>query len=418
MSDLDYLQDANIVRLTAAARMAGLRFKNGTLDKQGIIQRLSEHPSILRATVATLERMGRGEGLTQRAPVSFGADDFSDDTLTDATIIPDDTPAPQAQQASRQASATVDLSQYVKRAEHASDMTRLAAGLGARIETRADEIQASVAEALANLKERRPIQFVFPSKASVTIDPTEHHESFPKLVKYLEINRRVILTGSAGTGKSMACKNAAEALGVKFYLLPPVTMGHELIGHRDAQGVFHETPLTRAFKHGGLCLLDESDASLPDALLVANPILDGNGFAMLGDGEMHSQHPDFLAVFNMNTDGNGATMQYSGRNRLDGATLARFGVRIQWNIDARIETMMAGGQKDWHKVIVAVRDFMVARDIVDVNATPRHLKTGAALLNAGLPRGEILEDVLKSGALAAVWAEMLRLQAVQIFLRG
>lgn len=428
MSDIAYLQAANVVKLQSAARMAGLRWKSGApgYDKQGIIDKLSQHPSIMRATIATLQRMESGD-LTRDAqkPSSF-LEDIAEETKAPPQAEPVHTPLivnpanPEALNAATR--AIHGLSQRVERLESYAINKGDAATISLQcFEQGIKPIRQSLdalAEAVIVLQKQRPIEFHFPNVKPITVNPAECHASYPKLLQYLQINRRVILVGSAGTGKSMAVKNAAEALGVPFYLVPPVTMSHELIGHRDAQGVFHETPLTLAYKNGGLCLLDEADASLPDALLCANPILDGNGFATLGDGVLHKQHPDFFAVFNMNTDGNGATMQYSGRNRLDGATIARFGVRIQWDIDARIESGMAQGQTAWHKVITDIRAFMLSRDIVDVNATPRHLKTGAALLNAKLPRADVLADCLKSGALAASWDDVLRIPSVRSFLQG
>lgn len=416
-----FLANANIIRLQGAARMAGLRWKSGdpAYNKAGLIDKLMEHPSICRACVAQLERGGK-DGFAVAKTIDFAADIADENTspaLAPVTVVATPQIIPQDQNDTLWAfvrSLAADLARNTdadQNDEAALRVTRRA------VQDMQNDL-VSLGTAVNAMQEQRPIQFNFPSREPITIDPKGHHKSFVKLVKYLQLNRRVILCGAAGTGKSIAVKNAAKTLGVPFYVLPPVTMGHELIGHRDAQGVFHETPLTMAYKNGGLCLLDESDASLPDALLVANPILDGNGFAMLGDGKMHEQHPDFLAVFNMNTDGNGATMQYSGRNRLDGATLARFGVRIQWDIDPTIETVMALGRKDWLATIRAIRAFMEQREIVDVNATPRHLKTGAMLLASGCPRLEVLTDCLQSGALGAAWPEVLRLPEVRSFLQG
>ena len=75
MNDIETLQAANVVKLQSAARMAGLRWKSGTpgYDKAGIIGKLSNHPSIMRATLATLARMG-GEN-----PTNIFADDLDDD---------------------------------------------------------------------------------------------------------------------------------------------------------------------------------------------------------------------------------------------------------------------------------------------------------------------------------------------------
>lgn len=416
MTDVEFLQSTNILRLNSAAKMAGLRWKNGApgYDKQGIIAKLQQHPSILRACIAQIQRLNREEGIPapeglEQAPAPKNP--FADDILEE--ILGD--------KVAEVGKTFEDLTGLKNRV---SSLETRASQMGSALATltdsqnKQDKSLAACAAAIEVLQQRKPVQINIPDRPPILIDPDKHHASFPKLIQYLQINRRVILTGQAGTGKSMAVKNAAKALGVPFYLVPPVTMSHELIGHRDAQGNFHDTPLTIAYKTGGLCLLDEADASLPDALLCINPVLDGNGFATLGDGLLHTQHPDFMAVFNMNTDGNGATMQYAGRNRLDGATIARFGVRIHWDIDNRIEAQMAEGQDKWHAVVKAVRAFMEQREIVDVNATPRHTKTGAQLLNAGVPKANVLQDTMKNGAVGAVWADIVRLPAVEQFLRG
>ncbi len=429
-----YLATVHITKLSTAARMAGLRFKNGApgYDKAGIIEKLKFSPSILRATLATIQRMEKGENLNTPSPVN-GPNPFADDIAEEQNQPMPAPPAPIIPQANPASSDALDRAlraigglanriSTVEREKCGSDQVGSIVRIGVAPVTRTVEGLTSAIEALKakiiELEKQAPIQINIKDRPVIDIGPGQH-EAFPRLIQYLQINRRVILTGSAGTGKSMAVKNAAEKLGVKFYLQTPVTMSHELIGHRDAAGVFHETPLFQAYTRGGLILMDESDASLPDALLVANPIFDGNGFAMFGDGKLHAQHPDFLAVFNMNTDGNGATMQYAGRNRLDGATLARFGVRIHWGIDPRIEASMALGCDSWLAAIRAVRKLMDDRQIMDVNATPRHLKTGALLLTqTDIPRAVILSDVLKSGALVECWKDVENLPSVRAFLQG
>jgi hypothetical protein len=140
---------------------------------------------------------------------------------------------------------------------------------------------------------------------------------------------------------------------------------------------------------------------------------------MFGDGKLHKMHPDFYVICNMNTTGFGADMGYSGRNRLDGATLDRFGLCIHWTIDENIENSMGGNQESWKTAIRAIRVFMTQRQILDVNATPRRLMVGAKLLEQGTQSREtILTDILKVGALSEVWADVLRLPAVTVFLKG
>lgn len=417
-AETEYLKQTNITKLATAARMAGLRWKSGTpgYDKAGIIEKLTLSPGIMRATVATLKRM-------ESAPAwnDPGKNPFAD-ALDDAEELNQPSPSPAPAKALEGYSVPPEtitriLSEIAQLKTGKANTHDIPRALEPISKALSDHAQYVTRE-LASLKERAPIQFNIPNKPSVTIDPNGHHRDYPKLLKYLQINRRVILTGSAGTGKSMAVHNAAKAFNLPFHLQTPVTMDHQFLGHRDAQGTFHETPTFKAYTQGGVLLWDEADAGLPDAMLAANPIFDGNGFAMFGDGNMYKQHPDFMAVFNMNTDGNGASMEYAGRNRLDGATLARFGVRIHWGIDDGIEAAMAGTHTAWLEVVRAVRRFMSQRSIVDVNATPRHTKTGAALLECGLPKLDVLTDVLKSGALSEVWQDILRLTETRRFLEN
>jgi len=427
---VSFLQACHITKLSTAARMAGLKFKNGApgYDKAGIIEKLSYHPSIMSATIATIKRM---ESTAPGNNTNSFLTDLAEETAQNNTIPPmAQNPIAGAipqelrnsvDSALRAIGVLQDTVSGIKSEYITEYQARRVANTSfdSNIKGYSNAIETLKAEVIS-LKQSAPIQIVLKDKPAVTM-PSGQHESFPKLLKYLHANRRVILTGPAGTGKSMAAKNAAKALGVEFYLQTPITQSHELIGYRDAGGVFHETPLFKAYTRGGLILMDEADASLPDAMLVANPIFDGNGFAMFGDGKMHKMHPDFLVILNMNTEGNGASMEYAGRNRLDGATLARFGLRIRWGIDARIETAMAADYPLWLGAVRAVRALMVQRSITDVNATPRHTAAGAALLSkddSPADRTAILEDSLKSGAVAEIWSLVTELPAVKQFIRG
>jgi hypothetical protein len=428
MTDIEFLQSIQIHKLQTAARMAGLRWKNGdpAYNKEGVIRELQFRPSVMRATIANIKAMEKGIQ-TIGAP-SSNAGGLLDDIAAESGLTP--APAPMVSPVAPPVAPVggFDLSEYLKRTEWAQGRQSDTLQHRAIVENLKNETargfearDAAIAEmkaAIIELEKRAPVQMVINNKPLPVV--SGQHPRFIDLVEYLQINRRVILTGSAGTGKSMAVKNAAEILGQTFYLQTPVTQSHELLGYRDAQGVFHESPLFCAYTRGGLILMDEADASMSDALLCANPIFDGNGFAMFGDGKLHAQHPDFMVVFNMNTDGNGATIAYPGRQPLDGATLARFGVRIHWQVSSEIEEGMAGGFSAWLAAVRAVRALMEARRIVQVNATPRHVKTGALLLAARPNRNKsaMLADILKSGALVECWNDIENLPAVRNFLQS
>lgn len=56
MVDLDYFASVPILRLQSAARKAGLSFRNGSLGKADIINRLANYPAMAAACVAALKR--------------------------------------------------------------------------------------------------------------------------------------------------------------------------------------------------------------------------------------------------------------------------------------------------------------------------------------------------------------------------
>ena len=426
MVDLDYLRATNILRLQAAARKAGLAFKNGSVDKAGLIERLSHHPMIAGATIAILKREDReGPAPTQpvRKPdVADWLDDEADKPRAPQppALVPNEPASVQGENFGdwRPRMASVENATRThgdKLAEHSRAIISIDSTLPMLSET-----SERLARRITELEARRPLEIRIGEKPPVKLEGSTHRQ-LPDLLAWLSTIKRVILTGPAGTGKSRAAAQCAEALGLEFHLQTPFTQAYEFLGHRDAQGNFHETPTFRAFVHGGVLLHDEADSCAPDAYLSANPILDGNGFAMFGDGKLYKQHPDFHVILNMNTTGDGASMAYSGRNPLDGATIARFGGMLHWEVDANLEASMAQGEGQFYKAVLAVRALMQQRGILTVNATPRHVLIGASLLRTEhfqKRREFILASCLKNGAVAEVWNDVLRLPDVASFLRG
>ena len=96
------------------------------------------------------------------------------------------------------------------------------------------------------------------------------HEKFDSILHILTDKRHgrdgVYLCGPAGTGKSYIAQQAAKALNVPYYESNSVTDETKITGFIDANGRYHETEFYRAFVNGGVFLLDELDASLPEVL--------------------------------------------------------------------------------------------------------------------------------------------------------
>ena len=103
------------------------------------------------------------------------------------------------------------------------------------------------------------------------------HEKFDEVLQIVNLNIPVYLTGKAGTGKNVICKQVAEALGLDFYFTNAVTQEYKLTGFIDANGVYQKTQFYEAFTRGGVFFLDEMDASVPEVLIILNAAI-ANGY--------------------------------------------------------------------------------------------------------------------------------------------
>lgn len=170
------------------------------------------------------------------------------------------------------------------------------------------------------------------------------HERLETILKFVAMDEPVMLVGPAGTGKNVICKQVADALGLEFFFSNAITQEYKLTGFVDAMGNFVKTQFYEAFTKGGLFLLDEMDASIPEALIILNCAIANRYFDFPGVGRVKA-HENFRVIANANTYGTGASMEYVGRNQLDGASLNRFAV-VEVDYDARIEENQSGGNKD------------------------------------------------------------------------
>lgn len=148
------------------------------------------------------------------------------------------------------------------------------------------------------------------------------HSRFDEILKCVSLNEPLMLVGPAGSGKNHTVGQVAKALNLKMYYTNSVTNEFKLTGFIDAGGRYHETEFYKAFTNGGLFMLDELDASDPNAAIVINSAL-ANGY-MAFPCQTVEMHPDFRAVAAANTWGRGSDLQYVGRNPLDASTLDRF----------------------------------------------------------------------------------------------
>jgi cobaltochelatase CobS len=237
-----------------------------------------------------------------------------------------------------------------------------------------------------------------PRAIEVTIGGTTHkieertHERFETLVRV--INTRIDgrrmhawLVGPSGSGKSHLAQQVAKASGLEYYTTGAVQTPFQLVGFISPSGNPDTlmTPFRRAFEFGGLFSWDDVDASDPRAFVAFNEAL-SNGIFAFPDRVVRA-HVDFVCVASANTWGNGATVEYVGRNRIDGATLKRFAF-ITVDYDEAMERELCGQHKPWAVRVQKIRKSVAALGI-KVLITPRDSYKGAALLAAGFQESEV-----------------------------
>lgn len=217
------------------------------------------------------------------------------------------------------------------------------------------------------------------------------HSKFDTVLKFVQANEPVFLTGPAGSGKNVLCQQVAKALGLDFYFSNAVTQEYKITGFTDAMGVFHESQFFKAFKNGGLFMLDEMDASIPEVLIILNAAIANRYFDFPAPIGYVEAHKDFRVIAAGNTFGNGADYDYVGRNQLDAASLDRF-AQVRIDYDERIEESCANGDND---LLRFCRKFRAEtkkagiRTVVSYRAISRLAK-----LSAMMDADELLESCL------------------------
>lgn len=219
------------------------------------------------------------------------------------------------------------------------------------IQTLAEQSTDKVIECAKPLLEKHIIDTfgVLPQK-HIIHTPTETrevtgvvHEKFDDVLSLVNLDIPVFLSGSAGTGKNVICKQVAEALGMEFYFTNAVTQEYQLKGFIDANGIYHETQFYKAFTQGGLFFLDEMDGSIPETLIILNSAI-ANRYFDFPTGRIDA-HPDFRIIAAGNTIGTGADIEYTGRFQLDASSLDRFAL-ITIDYSRTIEDAITNNNND------------------------------------------------------------------------
>lgn len=169
------------------------------------------------------------------------------------------------------------------------------------------------------------------------------HEMFDTILTMVNKDIPVFLSGPAGCGKNYLCKQVADALELDFYFTNAVTQEYRLTGFIDASGIYHETEFYKAATKGGLFFLDEIDGSIPEVLILLNAAI-ANRYFDFPNGRV-TLHPKFRIIAAGNTAGSGGDSLYTGRTRLDAASLDRFCL-VRINYSKAIERAITNNNKE------------------------------------------------------------------------
>ena len=181
----------------------------------------------------------------------------------------------------------------------------------------------------------------------------KHHSLVGYVLKLARARVPIWLTGPAGSGKSQIARHLAELLfpesqtdeGNFRYGETPLTAGAMpswLIGSETVTG-YKTRPFLEIYSGGGVFCFEEIDSADPNMLIVVNNALSAESFYNPANGERYVKHKDFIPVATANTYGLGANRFYTGRERLDFATLDRFRMgRVYVGVDETLESRIAG----------------------------------------------------------------------------
>jgi len=202
------------------------------------------------------------------------------------------------------------------------------------------------------------------------------HKEMPILLDLARARKNIFIYGPTGCGKSHVCKQVAGVLELDYrFISCTAGMSEGNVGGRSLPAQPDKAELMSTYKdllkskidkqaaatlaaaltsgfsyvisefvhcyeHGGIFLLDEMDAADSNVLLFINSAL-ANGHAAVPSRPKNPyavRHADFVCMAAANTPGTGGDREFTGRTKLDGATLDRFQVgKVRFDYDRELE---------------------------------------------------------------------------------
>ncbi len=198
------------------------------------------------------------------------------------------------------------------------------------------------------------------SQRTEHVPPMDHayrfdHDTTVAILAGFAYNRRVLVQGYHGTGKSTHIDQVASRLNwpcIRVNLDSHISridlVGKDAIVLRDGQQVteFREGILPWAYQHATALVFDEYDAGRPDVMFVIQRILEADGrLTLLDQSRVLHPHPSFRLFATTNTVGLGDTTGlYHGTQQINQGQMDRWNIVATLNFlghDAEVEIVLA-----------------------------------------------------------------------------
>ncbi len=220
-------------------------------------------------------------------------------------------------------------------------------------------------------------------------------------------NRRVLVQGRHGTGKSTHVEQVAARLNwpcVRVNLDGHISrldlVGRDVITLRDGKQVteFQEGLLPWSLQRPVALVFDELDAGRPDVMFVIQRILEADGrFTLVDQNRVIDPHPGFRLFATANTVGLGnLNGLYHGTQQLNHAQLDR------WNVTATLNYLEPGAEV---RIVEARVPDLAARH--EGHETIEAMVAVAGLTRVGFAAGDI--STVMSPRTVIHWAENLEI---------
>lgn len=266
------------------------------------------------------------------------------------------------------------------------------------------EVRRIAADEASKVTTNRAIEIKIGEMPSKKFDLA--HKDLPSLLRLVTgkgvsgHRMNVYMHGPAGSGKSTAARQTAEALDLPYAYMPlnPQTPDSRLLGYMHAGGEYVASEFFKRYTLGGVFCLDEIDNASASLVTTLNSLLD-NGHGAFPHG-IFPRHDDFVCVCTANTVGRGGDIQYPERRALDGAFLERF-VFLLWEYDRDLTSavvigILGDGAAEFISWVDKTAEDLQAR-YPTLIVSPRAYIQGATLEKLNIPRREIVPMAIARG---------------------